>query len=263
MELHALLLKQTSMHEKACVKTRDYFTWMPNDDLDDFMKGVPLTSDRAAPLVRTLLHNIGCKASEVNSLSIHRAKRTMLELGVLRGESTMAINLQGHWSTPNTRMATVYSQRNILIPIEMIHRIVGDLRKGWIPSADAWKDPGPMGDTEGDIPTSIDAADIEVIPLDAREEVQVTLLNNSVEEFLAKSEVHLDGTTTPTPSVTTAGTGDEFSESDASELAEDIAELVDTEDDVVIVYQKKSSEFGMNKLHAPQVGTQRISSDIQ
>jgi len=156
-------------------------------------------------------------------------------------------------------MATVYSQRNILIPIEMIHRIVGDLRKGWIPSADAWKDPGPMGDTEGDIPTSIDAADIEVIPLDAREEVQVTLLNNSVEEFLAKSEVHLDGTTTPTPSVTTAGTGDEFSESDASELAEDIAELVDAEDDVITVYQKKSSEFGTNKLHAPQMGTQRTA----
>jgi hypothetical protein len=119
---------------------RDYFMDLPNDDFTGFLEGIVMTTDNVRPLIAKVLTRLGAEPSEIAAKSTHMAKRTFVNAMFHHGESSIAMNVFGHWKSPDTRMSFTYAQNIVEMPIEMLGRLTKDLRSGWRPQSDPFVD---------------------------------------------------------------------------------------------------------------------------
>ncbi len=140
-----------------------YF-WMPNhrmvrkgkDDVIKIIKGEPMNFAESLVVAKyVMLTALRRKseatpemADEIDTLTWHSMKVTMLQAMAAAETDPLAIVLQGHWKDPKGAMVLKYARNRLAIPIRTIKVLTDRAAKAWRPEQEP--EDGPIVDYDSD-----------------------------------------------------------------------------------------------------------------
>jgi hypothetical protein len=119
-----------NLFQTTLAAPRDFFMPAPTRDMCGF-HSAPLGYPQAVAIYQSLMFEAGVEACDIIN-GLHHLRGLMIVLCSYAGHTGSELKVLGNWRTDH--MSDVYAGFVRAIPLQMVRRVLGDVRSGWRPT---------------------------------------------------------------------------------------------------------------------------------